>query len=99
LDEREIIALYAALVFFDLGQRREIIDYQYDHHLNTVKTEPSSALLQRDQAMEERIRDLWGKTPGDLLHVGGIFHTQAPYHNLYERLRDLHPVRRKLNEF
>jgi len=49
--------------------------------------------------MEERIRDLWGKTPGDLLHVGGIFHTQAPYHNLYERLRDLHPVRRKLNEF
>lgn len=97
--EREVIAICAAYIFFDPKQYQKIVDYQYNKGLKGIDIKVSSSTIQRDQTMEERIRKIWNESDVDLLHVGGMFHLYGPYHNLNNRLQDLNPIRRKLNEF
>lgn len=99
VSEREVIAICGAYVFFDLTQQQEIVNYQYETGLQGIKFGIMPSTIQRDRTMEERIRAAWEETDGDLLHVGGLFHIYGPYDNLYTRLQDLQPIRRKLNEF
>lgn len=97
--EREVIAIACAQVLFDPAERETILNYQYNHSLDEAKVIVLPENISRDQTMKQRIREIWKNTEGDLLHVGGLYHTHGQYHNLYERLKDLQPQRRKLNEF
>lgn len=97
--EREVIAICGAYVFFEPEKRQEIADYQYNRGLEDIKVKTMPSTIQRDQTMEGRIRRIWNETDADLIHVGGLFHIYGPYQNLYDRLQDLNPIRRKLNEF
>lgn len=101
-EEQEVVAICSAYVFFTPEDRQKIINCQYDKGPSRYTVQPRSSLLLRDQKMEERIREIWTNEDGDLLHVGGLSHVYGNYennYNLYERLQDLNPVRRKLNEF
>ncbi len=101
--EQEIVAVCSAYVFFSMEEREKIINHQYDKGPDRYYIKPPPSLLQRDQKMEEHIREIWKTTEGNLLHVSGLSHIYGQYqeqqHNLYGRLQDLKPVRRKLNEF
>ncbi len=95
-----VLAEYLSYTFLSKKELERHVEYRYTEGFQKIATLPVGEItLQRDQTMEQRIREIWRNTEGDLLHVGGLYHTHGQYHNLYERLRDLQPQRRKLNEF
>ncbi len=106
-DEREVrlnrmreFAEYAALTFFSVRERSLIVEdnyYRYDP-MNS-RDDLTERVVQRDEHMARRIRDVWETTEGGVLHVGGAYHMFGDYHNLFERLRDLKPTRYNLCEF
>ena len=55
-------------------------------------------MIERDTRIELRIREVFQSANQDLVYIGGNFHFFAGYHNLYERLRDLDPIRVKLRD-
>jgi hypothetical protein len=61
----------------------------------TVDPNLVSFCEQRDEYMDEQIRDL----EGTVVHFGGLDHMFGDYNNLYERLKPLGAKRYKLNEF
>ncbi len=95
-----VLAEYLSYTFLSAKELEKHTEYRYTERFQKIAILPPGEItLQRDQTMEQRIRKIWRDTDGDLLHVGGLYHTHGRYHNLYERLRDLHPQRMKLNEF
>ncbi len=97
--EREVIAIACSQVCFDPTERETIGNYQYDHSMEEANIIILPENILRERTMEQRIREIWDGSEGDLLHVSGLYHTHGPHHNLYERLTDLQPQRKKLNEF
>lgn len=99
-----LAAQYLALTFYD-DVRKSAIDahnYQGPHAFKDANVRLETE--QRDTHMEGKIRELWNRAgkirdAGDFMHFGGIIHVFGDYNNLFERLRDLKPVRYRLNQF
>lgn len=95
-----VLAEYLSYSLLSARELEKHTEYRYTEGFQKIAILPPGEItLQRDRTMEQRIRKIWEKSSGDVLHVGGLYHTQGEYHNLYERLRDLNPERKKLNEF
>ncbi len=95
-----VLAEYLSYTFLSKKELERHVEYRYTEGFQKIAMLPVGKItLQRDQTIEQRIREIWRNTEGDLLHVGGLYHTHGQYHNLYERLADLQPQRKKLNEF
>lgn len=55
--------------------------------------------LARKVAFYSKIKEFLGKKkPDRIVYIGGLLHSFGDYHNLFERLSDLGPVRIKLNK-
>ncbi|MEK6983706.1 MAG: hypothetical protein AABX33_03970 [Nanoarchaeota archaeon] len=99
-----LLSTYLALAKYDDSTRARIDEYRYSSSSRIRDKNMKTETEMRDTHMERRIRELWYKTgrtrgAGDFMHFGGVLHIFGEYHNLFERLRDLNPVRYKLNEF
>ncbi len=95
-----VLAEYLSYTFLSKKDLERHVEYRYQEGFQKIARLPAGDItIQRDQTMEQKIREIWESCEGDLLHVSGLYHTHGEYQNLYERLEDLHPQRRKLNEF
>lgn len=98
--ESDISVHYFAYSFFTKDEIDTIINYNYTEKGTQSIYEIRNEVIKRDEAMESEIRNLWASSTGDLMHTGGILHIFGDYYNnLYKRLRDLNPVRYRLNTF
>lgn len=81
----------------------EIIDKHFNDVYNMEQKEEDmidlEELEERDAVMEGKIRFYYQQADGDVMNIGGLGHLFSEYNNLYERLKDLKPIRHKLNEF
>jgi hypothetical protein len=78
------------------------IDASYmDCSLEGIKRDPKlfkSLLLDRDEKVERKIRDAIINSKHSFVYIGGTMHFFGDYANLYERLKDLSPIRLRLTE-
>lgn len=100
------------LIFSDLGDTKlaeQHLQYALSNSLETIRQQTEITyqnpvievpvehipnLMRRDAYTETILRALSGK----VLHIAGAWHLSGNYHNLYERLRDLNPIRIMLNQ-
>ncbi len=75
----------------DLTRKFEIENGNGAEFLNNVTRD-------RDEYTAAKIREVLPTAKHTMVYIGGLDHLFGTYHNLYERLRDLNPVRLKLNE-
>ncbi|MEK6939289.1 MAG: hypothetical protein AABX31_01030 [Nanoarchaeota archaeon] len=66
----------------------------YQNQVLEMLPENIPDLLKRDAYTEVILRALSGK----VVHVAGAWHLLGNYHNLYERLKNLNPIRMMLNQ-
>lgn len=75
-----------------------------DNIFKIISSEPESIpiqqkmLIERDISAEPKIREAITTAKHTMVYIGGLSHLFGNYHNLYDRLKDLKPVRLKLNE-
>ncbi|MBI2044604.1 hypothetical protein HYT23_00945 [Candidatus Pacearchaeota archaeon] len=94
--------LMDALAETDFQEFQRIIDASYND--TSVKELEKKAkyfralTIDRDEKTEEKIREALKETDNNLAYIGGLLHFFGDYPNLYDRLRDLNPVRIRLSE-
>lgn len=79
-------------------QKETDISYDDNSVDDFTAQELQKLLIERDEFTETRIREVFRFTVEDMVYVGGADHIFGNYHNLYERLKDLNPVRKKLRD-
>lgn len=86
------------------GRLQETIDKCYSDSDTFYASNPEARRLipplrERDDELEPRLRDVVAKSSGTTVFICGNHHSFADYEeNLYERIRDLSPIRVRLLE-
>lgn len=86
---------------YDIEEVQRKTDDQYnDNSIDSLKNPLffKLAFIDRDEKAEPKIREANSKSSNTMVYIGGDTHIFGNYHNLYERLKDLSPIRIKLNE-
>ena len=75
--------------------------YDNQSFIRKIKNYPeifAALFLNRDEHFEKEIRKIYPAGEQTMAYICGALHFFGEYHNLYERLRDLNPVRIKLRD-
>ena len=92
----QVAAIIARTFYSDMG-RSFIFDYEYRSPMQD-KTLVQERLDEVITAA--KIMTVWNEHGGDVMHVSGLYPVFGQHSkNLYEQLKDLNPMRYRLNEF